>query len=114
MPLLLITKHRDVFDFARDKYNITLHQHSLSRTQISRLPENTSIFGNLPIPLVADILARPDLRYYHLMIPNVVSEGTGYDHLMSSAFFQRYHVEPMEDYSAEGEQLALPLDENLP
>lgn len=97
---LLVTKHPDVVAFARDKYSITEYTRTLSRAGVERLPENSRVFGNLPIPLISHILStRPDVRYYHLIIPNVVTEGTGYNHLMESAYFQRFHVEEMEEYA---------------
>jgi putative CRISPR-associated protein (TIGR02620 family) len=94
---LLITKHASVREFAKLRYEIESFWNFLTRYDITQLPENAQVFGNLPIPLVADILARPDLRYYHLIIPNVVTEGHDLPHLLSHAYFQRFHVEPMEE-----------------
>lgn len=98
---ILVTKHSNVIEFARRRYGLTYAVPNLSRHEISRITESTRIFGALPIPLVAAICANPVLRYYHLIIPNVFSQGHDLPHLLRAAYFQRFHVEELEEFTPE-------------
>ena len=112
---LLISRHPDVARFAADRYKITESRRSLARSDFPRLPPNTQIFGNLPIPFVSDFLStRPDCRYYHLIIPNVYSEGLSYTYLMQAAYFQRFHVEKLEEYDGHESAMEFPAGNPLP
>lgn len=93
---LLVSTHKSVIDFARERYGIQESVSHLSHRDIRKLPLNTQIFGHLPIPLVGVICAQAHLRYYHLIIPNITKFGMDYTHLYHHAYFQRFHVEELE------------------
>lgn len=101
-PRLLITKHKDVETFARLRVpRISWFSQSFNLRTLYKIPPNSEIYGNLPIPAVAEICAAPQhLRYFHLIIPNISGGGLSLESLLRQGRFQRYHVELMPETRA--------------
>lgn len=97
---LLITSHESVVEFARTRFPGDWSvQPFLSIRHLSDIPLNAQIFGSLPLSTIATTLSsRPDLRYYQLMVPQLKQMGFSLPHLLTYAYFRRYHVEELETY----------------
>ena len=93
---ILITKHEPVHNFVTAIRQIDLSLPSFYREHLSWLPRGSTVIGNLPVPVVAQICAAGH-HYEHVIIPNASNpEARTEAALRSNASLLEFHVEEID------------------
>lgn len=89
---ILVTRHSPVEQFVRHHRRIDRVYPSFFREHLHYLPPESTVIGNLPVPVVSQI-CKAGHHYEHVIIPGASNpENRTFDSLMRNASLLEFHV----------------------
>ncbi len=94
--IILVTKHEAVHNYVSSIRQIDRSVPAFYREYLSWLPRGSTVIGNLPVPVVAQICAAGH-HYEHVIIPNASKpEARTEAALHANASLVEFHIEEID------------------